>query len=235
MTLCNGIQRLYGTHQRYLGTNMANIKSVDRIISAKDYGGSARAYIRRQQRQLHSGRGIAVTIIGLDDEPSGEPVYARIWQGQWIADCECKGAAFVDPDEPVFFCFSCGNRAHGHRPRPVVFPPTLERLEIERLLIDRPVDDMAGLTDMERAGMAKPLLYVEVDIPDGPDLNMDTVMQALAAGEEIQPRMKRMTLPLTRSWEPGETIEQLHRQQDAAIAKWKQDLIDGKAVKNVIQ
>jgi hypothetical protein len=209
-----------------------SFKSVDRIISAKDYGGSARAYIRKQQQNMHR-RGIAVTIKDLDVEPKGSPVRARIWQGQWIADCECKSASFVDPDEEVFFCFGCGNRAHGQKPRPVIFPPALERLEIERLLLERPVDDLAGLTDMERAGMAKPLLFVQVEIEDAP--STDEVMQAMQRGDTLKPRKRTVTVPLTRSWEPGETIETLRVQQDDAVKAFQRDLREGKAKRNVIQ
>lgn len=128
---------------------------LNRIITAKDYGGGARGYIRQQQKQLQR-RGVSVAISDFEKEPTGTPVRARIWQGQWIADCECRGASFVDPDEPVFFCFSCGNRAHGKQLRPVEFPA--ERAEIERLILERPVDDLRGLTDMERAGLATALV-----------------------------------------------------------------------------
>jgi hypothetical protein len=211
---------------------MANFKSVDRIITAKDYGGSARAYIRKQQRIKHQ-HGITVTIKDLDKEPTGAPVYARIWQGQWIADCECKGASFVDPDEPVFFCFGCGNRAHGQQLRPVIFPPTLERLEIERLLLERPVDDLAGLTDAERAGMAKPLLFAEIEVADMP--STQEVLQALQHGETPQPGKRMIMVPLTRSWETGETIETLRQQQDAAVKAFQRDLREGKAKRNGIQ
>jgi hypothetical protein len=184
---------------------MANFKSVDYIITAKHYGGSARGYIRKMQQDVHKRRGVAVTIKNLDQEPTGTPVIARIWQGQWIADCECNGASFVDPDEPVFFCFSCGNRANGQKPRPVSFPPKAERLEIERLLLERPVDDLAGLTDMERAGMAKALLNKQIIQPDG----------------------SVITLPLTRSWEAHESIEDLRAQQAEPIRKWHIELKTG--------
>jgi len=167
------------------------MKSVDRIITAKDYGGGARAYIRKTQAGLLR-KGVTVAIK-FKDPTSGEPVKARIWQGQWIADCEhCRGAAFVDPDEPVFFCFGCGNRVNNGRLRPVEFPA--EREEIERLVLERPVDDVAGLTDMERAGLARPLVYVEKD---------------------------GQARPLTRSWEPGETVEALRKQQAAALRAWR--------------
>ena len=180
-----------------------NIKSVDYIITAKHYGGSARGYIRKQQAKIHRERGIAVTIKDLDGEPTGAPVIAYVWQGQWIAACECNSTSFVDPDEQVFFCFGCGNRANGQKPRPVTFPDNWK--EGERLLLERPVDDMAGLTDNERAGMAKALLYVQ--IVDGEN-----------------PR----SLPLARSWEPGETVEDLRNQQDEPLRKWRQELREGK-------
>lgn len=182
-----------------------SLRSLDYIITAKHYGnGSARQYIKNQQVKIRRDRGIAVTIIDLDKEPSGEAVKARIWQGQWIADCECNSASFVDPEEPLFFCFGCGNRLNGQKPRPVIFPPTEERLEIERLILERPVDDVAGLTDMERAGMAKPLLL-----------------------REIGEGQNTSTLPLTRSWEWFESIDDLHAQQDAPIREWRESLKAG--------
>lgn len=176
---------------------MVKIKSLDYIITAKHYGGSASAYIRNLQKR-HLLRGISVNVNGLNEPPRKEiePVMARIWQGQWIADCECRGASFVDPDEPIFFCFSCGNRAQGGWVRSVIFPE--QREAIEALVLERPVDDMAGLTDNERAGMAKALLSVEVQQTDG----------------EVS------LMPLTRSWRPGETVEDLHEQQHDAISKW---------------
>lgn len=213
---------------------MTNFNSVNRIITAKDYGGSARAYIRKQQQAFHRGRGISLMIKDLESEPTGIPVYARVWQGQWIADCECNGACFVDPDEPVFFCFGCGNRSNDHKPRPVIFPPTMERLEIERLLLERPVDDMAGLTDMERAGMAKPLLYVEMEIQDAPAEPGIDILLGAGAGDMIPAARRTITVPLTRSWDPRQTIEDLHREQDDAVQKFRQDLIDGKAKRHVV-
>jgi hypothetical protein len=199
---------------------MTNFKSVDRIISAKDYGGSARGYIRKQQEALHRGRGIAVTIKDLDKDPTGTPVVARIWKGQWIADCECRGASFVDPDEPIFFCFGCGNRELGQRPRPVTFP--VDWKEIERLLLERPVNDIAGLTDMERAGMAQAVLFVEVTITEDP--KADVLMESPQSGEIIKPRRVVRTLPLVRSWEPGETVDQLRMQQEEPIKEWHKRL-----------
>ncbi len=41
---------------------------------------------------------------------------------RWVAMCECGGAEVVDPNEPVFFCCSCGNAKVGGLWRPVNFP-----------------------------------------------------------------------------------------------------------------
>jgi len=193
------------------------------IITAKHYGGSARGYIRKMQQKIHKERGISVTIKDFDKPPSGSPVRARIWQGQWIADCECNGASFVDPDEPIFFCFSCGNRANDKRPRPVLFPPEEERKEIERLLLQRPVDDTAGLTDNERAGMAKPLLFKQVQ-KIVPIVDEVTAVTLTSSSMKVPVRTIDRNLPLTRSWEPGETIADLKEQQEEPIRKWKESL-----------
>ena len=207
---------------------MTNISSVNRIISAKDYGGSMTGYLRNQQRNyLKSGR--AVTIVGLGGEPSGEPVKARIWQSQWVADCECNSTMFVDPDEPIFFCFGCANRLNGGRIRPVEFPPNAERERIEELLLERPVIDVAGLTDLERVGLQKPVLFVDVEVEE--ETGMQEFALALMEGvpfDSLPKTIKRtQTLPLTRSWRPGESPADLEAQQSAAIEAWEKELRNG--------
>jgi hypothetical protein len=102
----------------------------------------------------------------------------------------------VDPDEPVFFCFGCGNRENAGYLRPVIFPPA--RLEIEKLVLERPVDDIRGLDDLDRAPQARPLVFAQVDRGDG----------------------NIVTLPLSRSWTPNETVEELMR-QNQAVYDWK--------------
>lgn len=169
-------------------------KTIDRIITAKDYGG-VKKYFRHAQQKLKEQRGIAVNIVDVDKKPTGKPVYARIWKSQWIADCECKGASFVDYDEPLFFCFSCGNYSNGGKPRPVIFPPEAERIEIEKTLLERPQEIGAGLSDLERIAMARPLVY----------------------SQDNSGKMK----PLARSWRPGESIQDLKDQQGEAIRKYK--------------
>src|SRR3989304_4163170 len=134
------------------------IKSVNYIINSSHYARArgvktSREFILKIREDIHKKRGVIVQIKDLD-KLAGKPVRARIWQGQWIADCECRGASFVDPEEPIFFCFCCGNRSNSNRPRPVVFPENWK--EIEALVLERPVDDMAGRAGFERAGVGRP-------------------------------------------------------------------------------
>jgi len=171
------------------------MNSINYIITAKHYAKQrdgvktvAERIKRQQERVIRKG----VLFVPLTTGRARE-VKARIELGQWIADCECKGAEFVDPDEPIFFCSSCLNREFKHRLRTVVFPENYK--EIEQLVLQRPVDDLSGIDDLQRAHQAKPLIHVEQ--PDG------------------------SRLPLTRSWNPGESLQDLHDQQDAAIKAWK--------------
>lgn len=60
-------------------------------------------------------------------------VLARVDFGRWIADCECGGAGYVDPSDPVFLCTACGNLSSGGKFRPVIFPPDRQGIEVELL------------------------------------------------------------------------------------------------------
>lgn len=80
-------------------------------------------------RKAAARQGVRVNVS--TETVTGEAVHARIDHGRWIADCQCKGAEYVDPDEPLFFCLSCMNKANGGQARPVVFPPTEIRKQIE--------------------------------------------------------------------------------------------------------
>lgn len=172
--------------------------SVQRLITAKDYCAreGAKTVIDRimklhARRQKKSKTPLQIKINDL----SPRPVSARIELGQVIADCECGGAEFVDRDEPVFYCFQCFNRRDGGALRPVDFPNDEDWAEISRLVLMRPVDDIRGLDDADRAANAKALIYIEVE-----------------GGRH---------LPLTRTWSPGETIEHLLA-ENLAVEKWQQ-------------
>lgn len=73
----------------------------------------------------------------LSGKVSKSTVAARVDFGRWIADCLCGGAAYVEPDDPVFWCSSCGNDQHHGDLLTVMFPANRE--EIERELLTRPV------------------------------------------------------------------------------------------------
>jgi hypothetical protein len=88
-----------------------------------------------------------------------DPVEARIDHGRWIADCDqCGGAEYVDPDNPLFYCFSCRNKAHKGAARPVIFP--VNREEIDAALLERKVIEHGGDTETEKA-----LRHVSVGLP----------------------------------------------------------------------
>jgi len=146
---------------------------------------------------MTSQRGQRVNVAGA--EPRGFAVEAEIEFGQWVGRCACGEVEMVDPDEPIFFCFGCGNRSNNGYLRPVIFPA--ERAMIEQLVLQRPVDDARGLDDLDRAYQAKPLLFAEVLEEDG----------------------QVVTLPLTRSWTPNESVEDLINQNGAVYA-WQESL-----------
>ena len=83
------------------------------------------------------------------------PVQARIDFGRWIADCECGGAEYVDPDDPVFFCQSCGNAEVDGKLRKVIFPKPEERDLIEKAVLERAVEVIPGLNAHNQALRAK--------------------------------------------------------------------------------
>ena len=132
--------------------------------------------------------------IKLRKEVDGEPVLARIDFGRWCASCECNGSEYVDPDDPIFYCFSCGNYANGGKLRPVVFPDDREALE--EAILERPVKIRKGLSPIDRAMNAQP--QINVELTDG------------------------RVVALSRSWEPGETLADI-KDQNKPIKKWKEN------------
>ncbi len=66
------------------------------------------------------------------------PVHAFMDYGRWVARCPvCGGAEYIDPDDPVFFCLSCGNAAIGGRLRKVKMPRHWRLAE--RAALSRPI------------------------------------------------------------------------------------------------
>lgn len=134
------------------------MKSKARILTAKDFAaqegaGSVRERIKMQVAK-HQARSIYFDTPFRDGPTAGEPVLGLVNQGRWIAQCECGGAEAVDPDEPFFYCFECGNRVTDGSPRLVIFPDDREQIEAE--LLKRPVIELRGRNQIERAFQALP-------------------------------------------------------------------------------
>jgi hypothetical protein len=171
--------------------------SVNRLITAKDYcarEGAGTVKERIMKRHAKMQRKSKVPLAIKLDVLSPRPVKARIELGQVIADCECGCAEFVDRDEPFFYCFECFNRRDGGALRPVQFPDETTWQEITRLVLLRPVEDVRGMDDADRAAGSRAVIYLEQE--DG------------------------RHLPLTRTWNPGESIEDLLKENEA-IEKWE--------------
>lgn len=72
------------------------------------------------------------------------PLSSEIHHGIWIARCECGARGLPAPGGVVFFgtplvwCVRCQNGATGRGWRPVSFPETQERGDIEAILLCRP-------------------------------------------------------------------------------------------------
>jgi len=136
---------------------------VNRIITADDYAKREGAKNIRERIKRHIGKITrqypGVTIRHDLDNVITAPVYACIYRGSWIAYCECRGAEFVTPSDPIFYCLSCYNRSHGGRARPVVFPKNRE--EIEALVLQIPVIEAAGFDDASIAEHSQPMVADE--------------------------------------------------------------------------
>lgn len=67
---------------------------------------------------------------------NGEPVQAFVDFGRVLARCPiCGRHEYVDPDEPIFYCTTCGNGG-SVAARPVEFPPDWPRIEAALLARD---------------------------------------------------------------------------------------------------
>jgi hypothetical protein len=173
---------------------------MDKIIRAKDYAQreGAKSVVERIARisaQLAHRRLLDTPFVG--GAPVGTPVLAEVNHGQWMAFCECGGAEAVDADEPIFYCFNCGNHATKGRPRPVTFPQQRVIEEIEQALLERPLDEGGGANEIDRVFLARPLVGVVEGAP----------------------------VVMHRSWKPGETVEELMRQNGMipALKKMKDE------------
>ncbi len=134
------------------------MRNTAKILTAKDFAAQEGAEGVRQRIQMlvmrHEAGGVQFDTPFIDGPTAGEPVLGYVNQGRWIAMCECGGAEAVDPDEPIFYCFTCGNATTDGAPRLVIFPDEREQIEAE--LLKRPVIELRGRNPIERAFQALP-------------------------------------------------------------------------------
>jgi hypothetical protein len=147
-------------------------------------------HIALKDRIVKRSRKMGLKVNFSQDE-NDKPVKAKINMGRWVADCDgCQGAEYVSPDHPIFFCLSCGNYRQAGRVRHVIFPKDYEDIEAE--ILKRPVVTGGG-NPIKRA------------------------LEATAAYNEIGLPYNRSDglRPLTRCWEPDETLADIKKQNKA--------------------
>lgn len=84
-----------------------------------------------------------------------QSVTARIDFGRWLADCPiCNSAVYVEPADPIFYCFTCKNGDIGGDFISVTFPKNRAGIEAEILL--REVVLQKGLPPTDAAAQALP-------------------------------------------------------------------------------
>jgi len=134
----------------------------EKIITALDYAKRDNSRTVREHLEklmVKIGRRYDTPLNG---QPKGKPVAAEVNYGRWIARCpDCNGAEDVDPSEPIFYCFSCGNFTNNGRPRAVIFPSAKERKAIETELLKRPVKIKGGTNALDRLVNAVPEIMTD--------------------------------------------------------------------------
>jgi hypothetical protein len=115
-------------------------------------------YEHKAQRRLPRPQGVDLA----------HPLYARIDAGRWIAECPCRSAQVVSPDDPRMFCVECLTPTWYR----LIFPKDVDAAE--QAVADKaprdqfwwhPDDDQAwnkGLDDQPEP-LKQPLV-----LPDGP-------------------------------------------------------------------
>lgn len=78
------------------------------------------------------GRRLLPPTDTLTDVP---PVYVRVDQNRWLADCVCNSAAIISPSDPRWACTECG---YGWITMIVPTPDEVTAIEAELLAIPQP-------------------------------------------------------------------------------------------------
>jgi hypothetical protein len=132
----------------------------ERILTAQDAArslgytdSSSREWIISHAHMLFNSKHVRFDCTG--DTMKRYSVHAKIDFGRWLADCPiCSRSNYVDPADPVFYCFGCGNQGSGNFV-PVVFPEDINK--ITALVLARPmIFDETDENPISRAINARP-------------------------------------------------------------------------------
>ena len=157
-------------------------------VATRDSQPSVKEWIRVTSVQLRLKGMLDVVWNG---KIGGKAVPAFISNGRAQALCPepgCGGCEYVDPDEPVFFCMTCGGRGSGVA-HPVQFPAGWD--EICAALLERDMVQAAGGHLVNRAFNARPAV---------PELRRDWAPKGL----ENEPRLFGRVLPDSFGAKPAE-------------------------------
>jgi hypothetical protein len=162
----------------------------DRIIFAQTGGGKRIGTARDTIAPIKAGlpllewqRRTAHSQAFPFDERAAGSVPAEINHGRWMVRCPaCPGAEEADPEQPIFYCLSCGNADNGGHVMAVEFPK--DREEIERLLLAREIENRnVKPTETPADIEAENLEYGVIDLRDGVSDE-----EAALAGRALQAR-----------------------------------------------
>ncbi|MFE0875346.1 hypothetical protein ACFW4X_10760 [Streptomyces smyrnaeus] len=109
------------------------------------------------------GRRLLPPADTLTDVP---PVYARVNQNRWLADCVCNSAAVVSPADPRWACTECG---YGWVAMIVPTPDEVAAIEQQLLAIPQPhLRDWWNPADPNPYNPARPPDYPLPSVPEPP-------------------------------------------------------------------
>lgn len=118
-----------------------------KALAERDGYSSHRDWIMNKSMTLVKTGQAKAAWNGLESKSS---VPAIINHGRWMVLCPaCRGVEYVDPDEKIFYCFSCGNAWIGGQALTVIFPDHRKEIEVE--ILKREVVEKGGITEMQKA------------------------------------------------------------------------------------
>lgn len=99
------------------------------------------------------------------DEDPKHALKAFIVDGRWAAECECGESYYVDPSDPIGYCYGkCGNAVLDGKARKIIFPPEDERAMIETVLLERELEGVPTAISRlgTQAALARNIIHPKV-------------------------------------------------------------------------